>query len=49
MAKENRDWEYRRILGALSNLGHNLASGTIVNILKKHGVERAPERLRKTA
>ena len=25
MAKENRDWGYRRIQGALSNLGHELA------------------------
>ena len=25
MAKENRDWVYRRIQGALSNLGHTMA------------------------
>lgn len=25
MAVENRDWGYMRIIGALSNLGHNLA------------------------
>jgi hypothetical protein len=25
MAEENRDWGYRRIQGALSKLGHNLA------------------------
>jgi putative transposase len=48
MAQENRDWGYRRILGAISNLGHNLARGTIANILKKHGIEPAPERIRKT-
>lgn len=48
MALENRDWGYRRILGALSNLGHNLARGTIANILKQHGIEPAPERNRKT-
>ena len=35
MAEENRDWGYRRILGALSNLGHNLARGTIANILRR--------------
>ncbi len=48
MARENRDWGYRRILGAISNLGHNLGRGTIANILKKHGIEPAPERIRKT-
>jgi putative transposase len=48
MAEENRDWGYRRILGALSNLGHRIARGTIANILKRHGIEPAPERSRKT-
>jgi putative transposase len=48
LAEENRDWGYRRILGAMSNLGHSLARGTIANILKKHGIEPAPERSRKT-
>jgi transposase InsO family protein len=48
MAQDNRDWGYRRILGAMSNLGYSLARGTIANILKKHGIEPAPERNRKT-
>ena len=48
LAQDNRDWGYRRILGAVSNLGHNLARGTIANILKKHGIEPAPDRIRKT-
>ena len=48
MAQENGDWGYRRILGAMSNLGHSLARGTIANILKKHGLEPAPDRIRKT-
>ena len=48
MAQDNRDWGYRRILGAISNLGHNLGRGTIANILKTYGIEPAPERLRKT-
>ncbi len=48
MATENRDWGYRRIQGALANLGHELARGTIANILKAHGLEPAPERSRKT-
>ncbi len=48
MAVENRDWGYTRIVGALSNLGYNLARGTVANILKRDGVEPAPERNRKT-
>src|SRR5215831_15028205 len=48
MAVENRDWGYRRIQGALSNLAHGVARGTIANILKKHGIEPATERTRKT-
>jgi putative transposase len=48
MAEENRDWGYRRIEGALSNLGHELAHSTIAQILKRHGLEPAPERSRKT-
>src|SRR4029450_3231359 len=42
MAQENRDWGYRRILGALSNLGHIVGRGTVANILKKNGIEPAP-------
>src|SRR5579864_2654999 len=34
MAQENRDWGYRRIVGALSNLGYQIARGTVANILK---------------
>ena len=48
MVKENRDWGYRRIQGALSNLGHKLARSTIANILEQHGLEPAPERRSKT-
>ena len=48
LAEENRAWGYRRIQGALANLGHVLAQKTIANILKQHGIEPAPERSRKT-
>ncbi len=41
MAEENRDWGYRRIQGALSNLGHKLARSTIAQILERHGIEPA--------
>jgi putative transposase len=48
MAEENGGWGYRRIQGALTNLGYEIARTTIANILKRHGVEPAPERNRKT-
>jgi putative transposase len=48
MAQENRDWGCRRIQGAMSNLGHELARSTVADILKRHGIEPAPERNRKT-
>ena len=48
MATENRAWGYTRIRGALANLGHHVARGTIANILKEHGLEPAPERLKRT-
>src|SRR5581483_627518 len=48
MARENRTWGYTRIQGALDNLGHTVARGTIANILKENGIEPAPERCRKT-
>ena len=48
MAEENQDWGYRRIQGALSNLGHEIARSTIAAILERHGIEPAPERGRKT-
>jgi putative transposase len=49
MAEENRDWGYRRIQGALFNLGHEIARSTIAGILERHGIEPAPERSRKTS
>ena len=48
MSKENRLWGYRRIQGALLNLGHDVARSTIAAILQRHGIEPAPERSRKT-
>jgi hypothetical protein len=46
MAAENVSWGYKRIQGALDNLGHRICSSTVANILKAHGVEPAPERRR---
>ena len=44
MALENPSWGYTRIRGALANLGHQVARGTIANILRDKGIEPAPER-----
>jgi putative transposase len=44
MASENPRWGYTRIRGALSNLGHRVARGTIANVLKREGFEHAPTR-----
>ncbi len=48
LAKENPRWGYTRIRGALSNLGHSVARGTIANTLREHGIEPAPERGERT-
>jgi len=46
-ARQNRSWGYRRIIGALRNLGHELSHQTVANVLKRHGMEPAPERGKK--
>ena len=48
MASENRTWGYKRIQGALANLGHYVCKETVKRILKRDGIEPAPERSRKT-
>ena len=47
MANENRTWGYRRIQGAIANLGHDIGRGTIAEILARNGIEPAQERERK--
>jgi len=44
MAEENRTWGYRRIQGALANLGHQIDKLTVRNILRRHHMEPAPQR-----
>ena len=44
MARENPTWGYRRIQGALKNLGHRVARSTIATILRTHGMGPVPER-----
>jgi putative transposase len=47
-AKENPSWGYRRIVGARSNLGHQVSYQTVANMLKRHGLAPAPERRKQT-
>jgi hypothetical protein len=44
MARENPRWGYTRIQGALENLGHRVGRTTVANILKRNGIDPAPER-----
>src|SRR4030095_14073 len=44
MAQENPSWGYTRIQGALANLSHKAARGTIANVLKRNGIDPWPER-----
>jgi transposase InsO family protein len=48
MATDNRGWGYTRIQGALANLDHEVSRGAIANILREHGLEPAPDRIKKT-
>ena len=48
MAKENSDWGYDRIVGAMANLGYRLSDQTVGNILHRHGIPPAPARKRTT-
>jgi putative transposase len=47
-ADENPSWGYRRIEGALSNLGYELSKTTVGNILRAKGIIPAPERMKKS-
>jgi len=44
MAEENPTWGYRRIQGALANLGHFIDKITVRNILRRHHMQPAPQR-----
>src|SRR3989442_9546673 len=44
MAEENPTWGYRRIQGALANLGHKIDKITVRNSLRRHHLEPAPQR-----
>jgi putative transposase len=44
MAEENPTWGYRRIQGALANLGHHIDKITVRNILRRQHMDPAPTR-----
>jgi putative transposase len=44
MADEKPTWGYRRIQGALANLGHRLDAITVRHILRRYHLEPAPQR-----
>lgn len=48
LAKENPSWGYKKIKGALENVGCTIAKSTIAAILKSHGIEPAPDRGKQT-
>ena len=47
-ARENSDWGYDRIAGALANLGHSVSDQTVGNILRRYGIQPAPKRSQNT-
>ena len=49
LAAENRTWGYKRISGALKNLGHEVPAQTVANVLKRHGISPSPERRKGTS
>jgi len=49
MARENTSWGYDRIKGAVTNIAHVVAPNTVKNILKRHGIESAPDRKKRTS
>ncbi|MFF0041644.1 integrase core domain-containing protein [Streptomyces mirabilis] len=48
LARENSSWGYRRIHGELAVLGIKVAPSTVWEILRAHGIEPVPGRVRQT-
>src|SRR2546430_7227574 len=44
MAEDNPTWGYRRLQGALANLGQSIDKLTVRNILRRHHMDPAPQR-----
>jgi len=49
MARENPNWGYDRIVGAMANLGYKISDQTVGNILKRHDISPAPKRKQNTS
>ncbi len=49
MANENPGWGYDRIAGAVRNLGDDISDESVGNILRRQGIEPAPDRERSTS
>ena len=47
-ARENPGAGYDKIQGMLANLGHEISDTTVKNILRQHGIEPAPVRVKQT-
>lgn len=48
IAKENSSWGYDRIADAVANVGYKISDESVRKILKKQGIETAPDRKRQT-
>jgi transposase InsO family protein len=48
IARENPNWGYDRIQGALANLGHEISDTSIGKLLREHGIDPAPLRKRQS-
>lgn len=48
IAKENSCWGYDRIADAVGNIGYKISDESVRKILKKQGIEPAPDRKRQT-
>jgi putative transposase len=44
LAAKNPSWGYKRIHGELTGLGFTLSPSTVWNILRRHGIDPAPQR-----
>lgn len=48
MPGRTQGWGYDRIVGALANLGHHVPDQTVGNVLRRRGIQLAPQRSQNT-